>query len=580
MEPAVSEKPGTRDGLAAQGEALIGAAPVTGPVVGPSTAPNGFPPSIPVDTITFTDWSQYVVVESVQIARVSSAADVAAVCNWAAQNSFTVRAMGEGHNWSPILLVPGTPPNSKVMLVDTTKLVSCSFQLLDRVPLATFGTGITIDAASAYLQTLENGGTSAAPGFAFPHATAPGNLTLGGILAIGGHGTLVPSGTGSGTGEEALMGCLSNLIMGFDAVVTEPDGPNSTSYAVRHFERTETDAAAFLVHLGRAFLTSVTLRVVPNYYLQLHCLFPKATDLFAPPSTAPSNPSAFANLLDTYGRVEVLWFPYNLHTFAQCNMLQTTAIEPQVAGPYNYPWMNDITPLKNKLIKAGLFAFPKTTPVFTAGELALTQAHLDGKVLNGTARDLEIYLKDTTLRVALFGWALQVPRGDVQQVVNLFFEKVKAMLDAAETAGTYPINAAMEIRCTTIDRPGVLPTPALAATHSVAPHDPTLDTVVWLNVGTVTGTPGSNAFYTELETWLLTTWGQTEPNRLRPEWSKGWAYTASGPWTNPTVLQAVKAAYNQPGGDALTLKWAASTLASYDQANIFTNALLGNIFST
>ena len=57
--------------------------------------------------------------------------------------------------------------------------------------------------------------------------------------------------------------------------------PSGTSSA------TETDAAAFLVHLGRAFVTSVTLRVVPNYYLQLTWQFPKAADLFAPPSAGP-----------------------------------------------------------------------------------------------------------------------------------------------------------------------------------------------------------------------------------------------------------------------------------------------------
>jgi Cholesterol oxidase, substrate-binding len=255
-----------------------------------------------------------------------------------------------------------------------------------------------------------------------------------------------------------------------------------------------------------------------------------------------------------------------------------------VPGPYNYPWMNTITDSRNALIRAALFADPKLTPVFTAGELAFAQDHLAGQVLNGTARDLEIYLKDTTLRVALFGWVLQLPRAQVQQVASLFFRQVNNMLTLAQEAGKYPINTAVEIRCTTVDRqaalnvPDALP-PALAATHSVDPQDPTLDTVIWLNVGAIPGTPGSSQFLTELEGWIFNIWGSEQPIRLRPEWSKGWAWTPDGPWLNHTMLQAIRAAYNQPTDEPLTFTWAGATLAKYDKANIFTNPFLQTLFS-
>jgi len=246
--------------------------------------------------------------------------------------------------------------------------------------------------------------------------------------------------------------------------------------------------------------------------------------------------------------------------------------------------MNNISLSANALIKAVLFAAPAATPIFTGGEYALAHLNLAGTVLNGTARDLEIYLKDTTLRVTLFGWALQLPRAQVQQVASQFFTQVKSMLDTrtAATPPKYPINAAMEIRCTTIDLQTALPTgsqpPALAATHSVDPGDTTLDTVIWLNVGTITGTPGSNEFYTDLETWLLQTWGTQSPIRLRPEWSKAWAYTPAGPWTNATTIQKIRDMYNQPTIGALTLNWAANTLAQYDAAHLFTTQLLGALF--
>ena len=100
------------------------------------------------------------------------------------------------------------------------------------------------------------------PGYSFLNMPTPGSLSLGGILAIGGHGTSVPV---NGLSEPDLMGCLSNLIVSFKAVTTDPDDPNSREYSIREFDRNHPDAPAFLVHLGRAFITEVTLAAVPNY---------------------------------------------------------------------------------------------------------------------------------------------------------------------------------------------------------------------------------------------------------------------------------------------------------------------------
>ncbi|MDH3754166.1 MAG: FAD-binding protein [Acidimicrobiia bacterium] len=570
-----------REHLYRVGEQQIGREAPPQPTVTSGDGPPGFPSSIRVDTITFTDWSQYISVPDVQIARVVDADDVVAVCNWAATSGYTVRASGKNHNWSPLLLAHDTAAGAKVMLVDTAKLDSCSFENSDGNALATFGPGITLADASAYLEGLDNGGAVDAPGFAFPQLPAPGNLTLGGALAIGAHGTVVPL---DGSDEDAgMMGCLSNLITSFEAVVTDPTGTDPDTYALRRFERTDEDAAAFLVHLGRAFITSVTMVVEPNYYLELTCLFPEVTDLFSAPGS--TNDSQFASLLDTYGRVELLWFPYNSVSFVQCNKRQATRIDPQVKGPYNYPWMNDIGPWKNAAIKAALQFDPKLTPDFTLGERAIAELHQKGVVLNGTARDLEIYLEDTTLRVTLFGWALQIQRGEVQAVAHQFFEQLSTMLDNARQAGSYPINAAAEIRCTTVDTSTGLPwsdaaPAALAVTNSVDPSDASLDTVIWLNVGTITGTPGSNEFYTELEAWIIDTWGKDTPNRLRPEWSKAWAYSDAGPWTNTDTLQMIRESFDQSTNSPYTFDWAAKTLAGYDRANLFRSPLLDSLFAT
>ncbi len=579
VAPSPAERGKSREWIYDEGKRL-GAEPPARPVtrvVEPPTA--DFPPNIPVKVDQWVDWSQYIRVFGVRYAEVRSPDDVVAVCNWAAQNNWKVRAVGESHNWSPILLSPGMEANPSVMLIDMSQLNGRNVSLENGTPYATFGAGVTMDAASAYLASVQTG--TSPQGYAFPHLPAPGNLTLGGVLAIGGHGTAVPQG---GSGSDGLFGGLSNLITSITAVVSDASQPGSATYSLMKFSRRDSQIAAFLVHLGRAVITEVTMRVVPNYYLQLTPLFPKASDLFASPAQ-PLPVDALTNLLDKYGRVEVLWFPFTDQTFAQCNEVVPNEILPQVTDPYaKYPFMNDVGPTENAAIKSALVTKPDWTPYFTEGELIITKANVTGG-FNGIARNLELYLKDTTLQVQLFGWVLQTPRALVQQVASDFFTQLQTMIKQYAANGQYPVNGAMEIRLTTVDEPdstGVTdPAPAaLAATHPVNPLDPTIDTVIWLNVGYITGTPGAFEFFTALEAWLIKAYGSNSPNYLRPEWSKAFAYTSSGPWTNTATLQYIRDAYSQSTDGTFSFDWAAETLSEYDGANLFTNPFLTQLFST
>lgn len=179
----------------------------------------------------------------------------------------------------------------------------------------------------------------------------------------------------------------------------------------------------------------------------------------------------------------------------------------------------------------------------------------DGAVMNGTSRDLLLYVQDSTLRITSYGYAVQIRRQDLQDVAHRFFLQYTAMLKSYQDQGKYPVNGPVEIRFTTVDRvddlgiPGATP-PALAATHSIAPDDPSLDTVFWLDALTLPGTPSSDELYAELEAWMTAQWGTAASNVMRPEWSKAWAYTpAKGAWTNQDVLtQSIPADYNQPPG--------------------------------
>lgn len=522
-----------------------------------------WPSSIPVAPASFKNWSGEISASEVWTAVPTIPDDVVTIANWAAAHGYKIRALGNSHNWSPLVIQTGEDLSS-VVLVSTRNLTGSSFQI-GPPPVATFGVGVTIDDATAFLQGQSGNTVTAAPGFTFLNFTEPGDLTIGGVLAVGGHGTGIPL-----NGEADLDGCLSNLIVEFTAVVSDSTG----RYGLRTFARNDPDAAGLLVHLGRAFVTSVTVAVVPDYYLQVTNRYPDVMTLFEPTNSSPSSES-LGELVQAFGRVEVIWFPFTDYPWVKTWELVAGKIEPQVPGPYNYPWAMDISPEMSQLIADGLHLFPHLTPWFAAGELLMAMTHaLPGAQLNGTARDLLIYVKPTTARYGMAGYAVQVALEDLQATGNAFYTKFQSLLDEYAQRGQYPTNGGVEIRVTTVDRVGALDIecaqpPSLSVCFPNG-GESSQDVVFWVDSLTFPGTALEGEFYGELEDWLLVEWGPSGRNVLRPEWSKGWAYSPSGPWTNASVIAGIPAAYPQ-------FEQAQATLARYDAANIYTNSFLAQL---
>jgi FAD/FMN-containing dehydrogenase len=146
--------------------------------------------------------------------------DVVAVCGWAASAGYKVRARGIMHIWSPITVVSSTPSDAKIMLIDATQYLTgiCPVTRPNGTnPQVTMQTGATMLQLLTYLEQ-QPGRRGSAPGYSFPQVPAPGNLTVGGVLAIDAHGTAVPSPADS---FAASYGFLSNQVLAFTAVVTD-----------------------------------------------------------------------------------------------------------------------------------------------------------------------------------------------------------------------------------------------------------------------------------------------------------------------------------------------------------------------
>ena len=146
--------------------------------------PPNFPSSIPLYQQAFQNWSGEIVLENAWTCAPTSAADVVTLANWAFPVGYEVRARGMMHNWSP-LVVPVDTSGADLVLADTTRfLTAVTIDTSSSPPTVTAQTGVTMD---VLLQDLENAGLGLT---AHP---APGDITIGGALAIDGHGTAVPA---------------------------------------------------------------------------------------------------------------------------------------------------------------------------------------------------------------------------------------------------------------------------------------------------------------------------------------------------------------------------------------------------
>jgi hypothetical protein len=568
----------------------------------------GFPAEVPLFELPYENWYKNwdgQKAPAILTCAPRSAEAAAAVCNWARKNGYQVRARGAMHNWSPLTL-PTTPiDRAKVLLVDLTKslweptFLPASGGLPNRVKV---GAGATMLQLLQFLEA-QPGGKGAAPGYSFPHTPGPGGLTVGGVLAINGHGTAVR--TLPHEDLPASYGSISNQVLAFTAICTDPSSPDPDEYRVRSFNRGEPDAKALLVSLGRTLIVDATLQVVDNYNLRCESRtdVPSATLFAAPTPAQPVPANSFADFLNRAGRIEVLWFPYgekppvstppfsmdpvhpwlHLWTMSPAQPRGSTA----VAQPYNYPFADHPPELLLKMLP-DLLKIPGSTPLFGYWAARTTADALkDDKSRDiwGPSKNTLLYIQGTTMRVTANGYAIHLKRSDVQQAVADLAPKFLSMLDDYAGRGQYPINSAVEIRVTGLDDPtevGISPTPSSPVLSALG-TDATdrqngWDVALWFDVLTIPGTPHANEFYQDLERWIVERFSGSA-GRTMPEWSKGWAYTADkGPWTDTGFLRHVRNLLTAGREAGENWEYLRTTLAKYDKSHLFSSPFLDELF--
>jgi FAD/FMN-containing dehydrogenase len=556
------------------------------------TLPDGLVPYQQV----YENWAGEIRTDPLWVCAPGSPQQVADLADWAAASGWRLRAQGQRHGWSPLTVAAGTPAGTQVLLVDTTAaLTAISMAGPSSVRVQT---GASMESLLGYL---------AGHGLGLTACPAPGDLTVGGALAVGGHGTAVPA-----DGETPVpglgYGSLSNQVLSLTAVVHDAAAGR---YVLRTFDRTEADSAAFLVHLGRAFLTEVVLQAGADR--SLRCVSRvdiPATELFAAPGTAAaSGGRTLADFVASTGRVEAIWY-----AFTDYPWLKTWSPTPskplfshEVSAPYNYPFSDNIPEPVAELAGQLVGGSWGLAPLFGQLQFLITKIGLTGdltdlllapgllrSLLSGDAlthllagglasdlwgaasRTLLQYVRPTTLRVTANGYAIHCRRADVQWAVSQFTAFYQQLLASHQSRGEFPMNGAVEIRVTGLDDPAAVGVPgaqpALLSALRPRADRPEWDTAVWLDILTLPNTPGLHGFCREIEQFLTATFDGTRAG-LRVEWSKGWAYTADAAWADPDVLGTTipnsLRAGGGPGWDT-----AVATLNAYDPARVFGNPFL------
>ncbi|CAJ6881530.1 cholesterol oxidase [Burkholderia pseudomallei] len=536
-------------------------------------APPNFPAGIALYKQAFRNWSGEIAVADLWTAAPATPADVVAIVNWAAENGYRARPLGHMHNWSP-LTVAANGAHERMLLVDTTRhLCAVSVDPSTTPARVVAQAGVSLD---TLLATLEQ------HGLGLTAAPAPGDITLGGALAIGAHGTALPAANETRPPGHTY-GSLSNAVLALTAVVYDAA---SGRYALRTFDRTDPDIGPFLAHVGRAFIVEATLQVGANQRLQCESFVDiPAAELFAAAGTRGRTVESF---VQRSGRIEAIWFPFTDYPW-----LKVWTVRPNrpsgarvVEEPYNYPFSDSISrELSDLVSRIVLNGEIQLAPLFgktqyTIAYLGLTNIFRPLTNLWGWSRSVLHYVRPTTLRVTANGYAVLTRRENVQRAINEFVGAYRQRVAAYRAAGRYPMNGPIEIRVTGVDTPddvgrGAVP-PSLSAIRP-RPDHPEWNAAIWFDILTIPGTPDANRFYREIEQWMLSNYSGDYAT-VRPEWSKGWGYADTAAWSDDAMLRTtIPDLFRQGLSSADDWDAALRTLERYDPRRVFSSPLLDRL---
>ncbi|RVW06608.1 cholesterol oxidase substrate-binding domain-containing protein [Rhodococcus spongiicola] len=534
----------------------------------PLPTPPDFPEGIELFQQAYENWSKEIVLDATWVCSPKTPDDVVRLANWAHENGYKVRPRGAMHGWTPLTVVHDSNVE-KVILADT-------MSHLDSVEVNPSGSPATVTAgAGASLQSICTELEEHNLGWA--NLPAPGELSIAGALAVDAHGAALPA-DGEAPVPGHTFGSLSNLITELTAVVWDGE-----KYALRTYLRDDPAITPMLTNLGRCFLTSVTMQAGPNVRqrCQSYTDIPWE-ELFAPKGT---DGRTFEKFVAESGGAEAIWYPFTEKPWMKVWSVAPTK-PPQskeVKKPYNYTFSDNLPEFITDMLGAITSGNPSIAPAFGRGMYAATS---DGLTLTNTrdiwgwSKDVQFYIKATTMRLTEGGGAVITSRANIATVIYDFTQWFNERVEFYRSQGKYPLNGPVEIRCCGLDQPADVQVPSAGPPTISAvrprPDRPDWDVAIWLNVLGVPGTPGMFEFYQEMEQWMRQHYNDDNAT-FRPEWSKGWAF-GPDPYTDPDIIaNKMPATYREgvPGSE----NWdtALARFNEIDPHRIFSNDFMDQL---
>ncbi len=510
----------------------------------------------------YENWSKQISGTHIQTYSPKTVAELLNIVNWAWQNNYQVRVSGQQHNWSPLTIANGNN-NSQIIFIDMSKyLKNVTITKTGDSGTFTAQTGILMEDLFAALEKKTLGY------YAHP---APGDLTLGGVLAINGHGTCVPAKNEKLT-EKGTWGTISNNIISLSAIVWDSA---AECYTTKTFQRNDPEIAPFLACLGRTIIYEVTMQVPRNKRLRCQSFVDiPASELFAP--KAQTGLRTFSHYLDQCGKAEAIWFPFTDKPWMKI-WTETPSypiVSKPVHSPYNYPFSDRVPVQISDLIKLINNGYPEKTPAMGSLQMSLVKTGLGATIsgdLWGWSKDVLLYVKPDTLRVTANGYAIITKRDNIQPVLHDFVTKYEEMVEKYQKLNSWPMNGPIEVRVTGLDKPedsivsGAV-APALSAVRPVDEH-PEWDVAIWLDILSMPDTPDANKFYNEMEQWIFSHFSG-DYALTRVEWSKGWGYTDDAAWENNDVLTNIVPGSYKDWNTSMAI------LNKYDPHQVFTSPFM------
>ena len=524
-------------------------------------APPNFPLSVEIVEEDFSNWAGTIRSGFVWVASPATPTDVVLIVNWANENGYKIRPVGFGLGWSPLAVSPSNSCQNVIAVRTSDKLTEIEMLPGSPAILAVKAqTGASMDDLTSFLGKR---------GYALnSHHPSAGHVTVGGVISGGGHGTGVPANNET-PAPGFTFGSVSNLVLSLTAVVFD----NATSsYALKTFERNDAESNAMIVNLGRAFIVDVTLSIGRDYNLQCYSYVDiPVGELYKDPSSVTRWDRTFASLIQSSGRVSSIWFAFTTNPWIRIwNVKPTKPLFSRlVTKPYSYVFSDTVGSNVSLIISQILNGAPWLAPgLGNAESLAVTAGLLATSTFDlwGTSANTLRYVKPTTLRITVNGYAIHTKRENVQRIVNTYTTFFFNLIQTYKSQGLYPVNIGHEIRLTGNDYSLDAEAPSLSPSTPFLNH-PEFDVILWVDTITLPGNPYVEAFGKDLETFLFNNF---PPNLaiVRPEWSKGWGFNGTAGWANLDVIQ------NKIPGLYPEWEVARSTLNKYDPNRVFTNDLL------